>query len=278
MLDAASDHAPLDANVQDLGPLAWVFEELRKSLDAANKAIRRFVRENEQSRQSDLEAVDPASLRMARQQLHQAVGALEVVGLVAPAQVLRAMETAVQRFVQRPDTCTEDAAAKVERASFALIDYLEAVLNNKPVHPVALFAQYRDVQEVVGAERVHPADLWSFDHRGMDVPAPPGATPLQINPATRSLFDRLVLLVVKTQSTAAAQQLAKLSVGLSAGATEVRARTFWRVSAWTLPGCLKQFDTVMGETPAAAARSATRPSRPWPPWTTVWARCVPTSR
>ena len=62
MLDAASDHAPLDANVQDLGPLAWVFEELRKSLDAANKAIRRFVRENEQSRQSDLEAVDPVVL------------------------------------------------------------------------------------------------------------------------------------------------------------------------------------------------------------------------
>ena len=209
MLDAASDHAPLDANVQDLGPLAWVFEELRKSLDAANKAIRRFVRENEQSRQSDLEAVDPASLRMARQQLHQAVGALEVVGLVPPAQVLRAMEAAVQRFVQRPDTCTEEAAGKVERASFALIDYLEAVLNNKPVHPVALFAQYRDVQEVVGAERIHPADLWSFDHRGMDVPAPPGVSALQINPATRSLFDRLVLLVVKTQSPAAALQLAR---------------------------------------------------------------------
>jgi chemosensory pili system protein ChpA (sensor histidine kinase/response regulator) len=78
-----------------------VFDELRKSLDGANKAIRRFVRETEQARHSDLEAVDPASLRIARQQLHQAVGALEMVGLSAPAQVLRAMEAAVQRFVQR---------------------------------------------------------------------------------------------------------------------------------------------------------------------------------
>jgi chemosensory pili system protein ChpA (sensor histidine kinase/response regulator) len=233
MLDSAIDTDSLqaDAPVADLGPLAWVFEELRKSLDGANKAIKRFVRETEQSRNNDLEAVDPGSLRLARQQLHQAVGALEMVGLGAPAQVLRAMEAAVQRFVQKPNTCTEEAAGKVERASFALIEYLEAVLNNKPMQPVALFAQYRDVQELAAAERVHPADLWPFEHRGMELGAPADAAPLQCNAAIRSLFDRLVLLVVKTQSAAAATQLAKLSAGLSAGAAEVRARTFWRVSA-----------------------------------------------
>ncbi|MCW5653105.1 MAG: Hpt domain-containing protein [Hydrogenophaga sp.] len=227
---AETDSQPMDT-VADLGPLAWVFDELRKSLDGANKAIRRFVRETEQSRHNDLEAVDPGSLRLARQQLHQAVGALEMVGLGAPAQVLRAMEAAVQRFVQRPNTCTEDAAAKVERASFAMVEYLEAVLNNKPVQPVALFAQYREVQELAAAERVHPADLWPFEHRGIDVGAPADVAPLQGNPAMRSLFDRLVLLVVKTQSPAAAQQLAKLSAGLSAGADDARVRTFWRVCA-----------------------------------------------
>ncbi len=233
MLDIATDtdSQPMDT-VADLGPLAWVFDELRKSLDGANKAIKRFVRETEQSRQNDLEAVDPASLRLARQQLHQAVGALEMVGLAAPAQVLRGMEAAVQRFVQRPNTCTEEAASKVERASFALVEYLEAVLNNKPVQPVALFAQYRDVQELAAAERVHPADLWPFEHRGIDMDAPEGVAPLQgSNPAMRSLFDRLVLLVVKTQSPAAAQQLAKLSAGLCAGAEEARERTFWRICA-----------------------------------------------
>ena len=232
MLDSAIDtdlHA--DAPVADLGPLAWVFEELRKSLDGANKAIKRFVRETELSRNNDLEAVDPGSLRLARQQLHQAVGALEMVGLGAPAQVLRAMEAAVQRFVQRPNTCTEEAAGKVERASFAMVEYLEAVLHNKPVQPVALFAQYRDVQELAAAERVHPADLWPFEHRGKEVGAPADTTPLESGAPVRSLFDRLVLLVVKTQSVAAAQQLAKLSAGLSAGAGDARSRTFWRVSA-----------------------------------------------
>lgn len=230
MLDShdPASHAPV---LNDLGPLAWVFEELRKSLDSANKAIRRFLREHEQSRQSDLEAVDASALRMARQQIHQAVGALEVVGLAAPAQVLRGMEAAVQRFVQRPLTCTDEAAAKVERASFALIEFLEAVLNGKTVHPVGLFPQYRDVQEIAGAERVHPADLWPLDPRGVDLPAPSGANPLQPSAALRSMFDRLILLVVKTQSLASAQQLARLCTGLAAGASHPRVITFWRVAA-----------------------------------------------
>ena len=231
MLDTATDSLQMDPPVADLGPLAWVFEELRKSLDGANKAIKRFVRETEQSRLDDLQAVDPASLRQARQQLHQAVGALEMVGLGAPAHVLRAMEAAVQRFVQRPQTCNEAAAAKVERASFALIEYLEAVLNNKPVQPVALFSQYREVQELAAAERVHPADLWPFDHHGLDVDAPADRTPLACDASIRSLFDRLVLLVVKTDSQAAAQQLVKLCAGLSVGANNTRTRTFWRVAS-----------------------------------------------
>ncbi|WP_310568274.1 Hpt domain-containing protein [Hydrogenophaga sp.] len=231
MLDTRPGSLTPDAPLEDLGPLAWVFDELRKSLDGATKAIKRFVRETEQSRHNDLEAADPASLRIARQQLHQAVGALEMVGLVAPAQVLRAMEAAVQRFVQKPQHCTEEAAGKVERAGFALIEYLEAVLNNKPVQPVALFPQYREVQELAAAERVHPADLWPFEQRGLNLAAPADAKPLQPEAPLRSMLDRLVLLLVKTQSHAAAQQLARLSAGLSAGATVPRVTTFWRVAA-----------------------------------------------
>jgi chemosensory pili system protein ChpA (sensor histidine kinase/response regulator) len=231
MPDTTTDSLQTDMPLADLGPLAWVFDELRKSLDTANKAIKRFVREIEQSRNNDLEAVDPSSLRLARQHLHQAVGALEMVGLVPPAQVLRAMEAAVQRFIYKPEICTTAASSVIERAGFALVEYLEAVLNNKPVPPVALFAQYREVQELAAAERVHPADLWSVEHHGVNMPAASAVTPLQCNPAMRSLFDRLVLLVVKTDSPAAAQQLAKLCAGLSAGTSEARARTFWRAAA-----------------------------------------------
>lgn len=231
MLDQVADSAPKDSPDADLGPLAWVFEELRKSLDSANKAIRRFLRDHEQARKGDLESADPGSLRLARQQIHQAVGALELVGLSAPAQVLRGMEAAVQRFVQRPDTCTAEAAVCVERAGFALVEYLDGVLRGKQLPALALFAQYREVQELAGAERIHPADLWPADHRHADLPAPEGVTAQQPTPALRSLFDRLVLLVVKAHSPASLQSLARLCAGLSTGAAHPRQRTFWRVAA-----------------------------------------------
>ena len=117
---------------QDLGPLAWVLDELRKSLDGAVKAMRRFVRDAEVARESDLAALDAGPLRIARQQLHQACGALEMVGMGPPALVLRSMESAVQKFVQRPETCSDDAAAVIERASFALINTSKPCWRAKP--------------------------------------------------------------------------------------------------------------------------------------------------
>jgi chemosensory pili system protein ChpA (sensor histidine kinase/response regulator) len=232
MLDTTlTDSSQPEAPSADLGPLAWVFDELRKSLDAADKAIKRFVRDNEPPRNSDLDAPDPGPLRLARQQIHQGVGALELVGQVAPARVLGAMEAALKRCEQHPQLCDEAAARKLEQTSFALIEYLEAVLNNKPVQPVALFAQYRELQELAGVERVHPSDLWPCEQRSVNVAPPPGSMPLRCDAPLRLLFDRLVLLVVKTQSCAASQQLAKLGAGLSAGAAEPRVQTFWCVAA-----------------------------------------------
>ncbi len=93
--------------------------------------MRRFVRDAEAARGSDLASLDAGALRIARQQLHQASGALEMVGMGPPALVLRSMEAAVQKFVQRPELCSQDAAAVIERASFALVEYLESVLAGK---------------------------------------------------------------------------------------------------------------------------------------------------
>ena len=73
----------------DLSAVAWVHEELRRSIEAAHKALRRFAKETESLDGSDVDAVDPVVLRTARAQLHQGVGALELVGLPAAALVRR---------------------------------------------------------------------------------------------------------------------------------------------------------------------------------------------
>ncbi len=216
---------------QDLGPLAWVLDELRKSLDGAVKAMRRFVRDAEIARESDLASLDAGPLRIARQQLHQASGALEMVGMAPPALVLRAMETAVQRFVQRPETCSDDAAAVIERASFALIEYLEHVLAGKSVSPVALFPQYREAQTLAGGERVHPADLWPVERRFHDPDVPVAAAPLPYGSEARARLDSAVLRLVKNADPGAAADMQTTCLGFAAAQTDRQARAFWKICA-----------------------------------------------
>ena len=217
--------------VSDLGPLAWVLDELRKSLDGATKAMRRFVRDAELARGSDLTELDASHLRIARQQLHQAVGALEMVGLEAPAKILRAMESLAQKFVQRPEFCSDEAANCMERASFALAEYLEGMLKGKTASPVALFPQYRALQELAGADRIHPADLWPPEWRWMPVTVPPSVQPLAYSAQLRKDWDQAVLRLVKSADAKAASRLKELSLGLAASAAAMQSRTFWMVCA-----------------------------------------------
>src|SRR5512133_2802336 len=210
----------LDLAATDLGPLAWVLDELRKSLDAASAALRRFVRDMGLARGSDMASLDGGQLRIARQQLHQAVGALEMVGQGGPAHMLRAMEAAVERCIGHPELCHEAAAAKVERAGFALTDYLEALLLGKSATAVALFPQYRDTQELAGADRSHPADLWSLEWRWEEPHAPAATGKLPYAPAVRSRLDTAVLRLVKSADVQAARDLAGISLSLAAAQEE----------------------------------------------------------
>jgi chemosensory pili system protein ChpA (sensor histidine kinase/response regulator) len=229
--DLNSPSADLDLAVNDLGPLAWVLDELRKSLDGSAKALKRFVREAEAAKSSDLATLDASQLRMAGQQLHQAVGALEMVGLAGPALLLRAMEAAVQRFVQQPVQCSQDAASTLESASFALTDYLEAVLADKPISAVSLFPQYRDVQALVRADRIHPADLWPLQWRWLEPELALTTEPRNYDVQARTAFDQSVLQMMKGQAPLAADTLKGLSLAFSARQAERQPRIFWKIAA-----------------------------------------------
>ena len=228
---ANSSAAEFDLTGSDLGPLAWVLDELRKSLEGAAKALKRFVRDAEAARGSDLAALDASQLRIARQQLHQAVGALEMVGLAEPALLLRAMEAAVQKFVQQPEQCSQDAAGKIERASFALTEYLEGVLAGKPVSAVSLFPQYRDVQALVRADRIHPADLWPYEWRWLEPQLAVTAQARNYDDDARAMMDQWVLQFMKGQAPLAARHLRDVSLGFAARQADRQARIFWKIAA-----------------------------------------------
>ena len=219
-----------DADMNDLGPLAWVLNELCKSLEAAIKALKRFAKEAEAARGSNLGTADASQLRTAGQHLHQAVGVLEVVGLEKPAIVLRAMEAAAQKFVQQPELCSQEAVAKIEHASFALTEYLEGVLADKPFSAVSLFPQYRNVQELVRANRIHPADLWSYEWRWLE----PQVSPVDAHSYddhAREMIDKAILQLMKGKAPHAAASLRDLSLGFAAGQTHQKPRIFWLLAA-----------------------------------------------
>jgi chemosensory pili system protein ChpA (sensor histidine kinase/response regulator) len=215
----------------DLSALAWVHEELRRSLDTAHKALRRFVKESESASGSDVDAVDPAVLRNARQQIHQGVGALELVGLPAVATVLRASEAAVQRFVTKPAKVSNADVDVIEQASFALLDYLQRLLSGKSISPLALFPRYQAVQKLAGSERVHPADLWNVDWRWRELPAEAGVTGRPPVAAVRVALEQQLLIMMRGNNVEAASLMSDICASLGAGASDLAASTLWKLAA-----------------------------------------------
>ena len=205
----------------DLSALAWVHEELRKSLDSAHKALNRCLKESAAVGQSDLDALDPAVLRTARQQIHQGVGALELSGLTAGATLLRSSEALVQKFVNRPQSITEDAVRDIERASFALLDYISRKLAGKPVPALAMFPQYEALAARLGNTMARPIDLWSQDWPTVSLESPlqppESATARDADANTIGDFETGLLMLMRGQLGQGAK-LADLCASLAASA------------------------------------------------------------
>ena len=104
----ATDNRHCDLATNDLGPLAWVLDELRKSLDSASAALRRFVRD------TGAGARLRHGLGRRRPAAHRAPAAAPGRRRAARWSAwprrrtcCAAMEAAVQKFVERPELCTE---------------------------------------------------------------------------------------------------------------------------------------------------------------------------
>ncbi len=220
----------MQQGVDDVSALSWVQDEVRRSLENAHKALRRHLKESESILGSDVDTVDPSVLQGARAQLHQAGGALALVGMVVPAQLLRASEAAVQRMIERPARATTQAVDVIEHASFALLDYMARLVAGKAVAGVALFPQYRAVQELAGADRVHPADLWGREWRWRELPAEAGVEPRPVDASVRNSMEPLMLRLMRSPDRTTLRRMSDLCASLGAG-SQGRPATLWRLAA-----------------------------------------------
>ena len=218
--DAAGDLAG-----HDLAPLAWLIEEVRNALDLARTAVRQQLPDGQAS-----------ALQLARTQLHQAAGALAMVRASAPEQVVRAMESAVQLFLDQPQKRSEAGIVAIERAGFAVAEFLEGLLAGKPWSGVMLFPQQRQVLEILGAQRIHPADLWRPPAWAWHLPArAPASQTGPLDAGQRGRMDQAVLRLVKAGETPggaasdreAAHDLARLCAELADTPSGPAARSLW---------------------------------------------------
>jgi chemosensory pili system protein ChpA (sensor histidine kinase/response regulator) len=136
-------------SVPDVAPLAWLSGEIRTATEAAVAGLREFL-----GTKSNVEA-----LRGARAQVHLANGALRMLDLRGAALLLESIEQLLKHWEAAPVDCVPGSVQTIEGALEAVVAYLEGLRAGRADQPIRLFSHYRDILQLAGASRVHPADL-----------------------------------------------------------------------------------------------------------------------
>ncbi|OYU65066.1 MAG: hypothetical protein CFE45_44420, partial [Burkholderiales bacterium PBB5] len=153
-----------------------------------------------------------------RSQYHQSVGVLELVGLGPAAGVLRAAEAALLRLSARPKLITPTAVDTLERGAFALLDFIGRRLASKPVSTLSLFPQYRALQELAGASRAHPADLWTVPWSWRELALDPSVVPRHPDDDTTGRIEADLLALMRGAPPSVAARMSERFAELAAGA------------------------------------------------------------
>ena len=217
--------SPQQSKPFDSEPLSWVMVEIREALGRSKTALFEAGGREREERAT--------ALQHARSHLHQAHGALVMVDVAGASLLTDGAEQALARFRDGSLEYTLDHAQIVAGLYQALTEYLEDLVAGTPPQPTRLFPYYRDLQTLLGAERIHPADLF-FPPSSMlegHAIALADTPPVADYPAWRGRFEKSLLPFLKAQDDAARRQHASelhATLTLVADAQqEAPARTFW---------------------------------------------------
>ena len=217
--------SPQQSKPFDSEPLSWVMVEIREALGRSKTALFEAGGRQREERAT--------ALQHARSHLHQAHGALVMVDVAGASLLTDGAEQALARFRDGSLEYTLDHAQVVAGLYQALTEYLEDLVAGTPPQPTRLFPYYRDLQTMLGAERIHPADLF-FPPASMQeghAIALAQSPPVADYPAWRGRFEKSLLPFLKAQDEAARRQHASdlhATLTLVADAQQTApARTFW---------------------------------------------------
>src|SRR5437660_3303053 len=137
----------------DLGPLSWVQGEIDHALSRGVEALAMFKASPR----------DATPLKQARAHIHQAAGAIQMVGLDAVTAYTDELERQLTRIEELPPPEVEGACDLVDRACRKLKIFLDELVGGANPVPLKLFPEYELMQQARGIKAAAPTDLFYPD-------------------------------------------------------------------------------------------------------------------
>ena len=213
----------------DLGPLSWVQGEIDQALTRGLEGLALF-RANPK---------DGTSLKHARSHVHQAAGAIQMVGLDAVVAFTDELERQLARLEELSPAEAAAGCEVVDRACRKLRIFLDELVNGVPPVPLKLYPEYEAMQVARGIKAAAPTDLFYPD---LSPRAPRIAPREAISPnklpsylvKQRRLYQRGLLAWLRGDEAGAATMRDAIA-GIEDITTQGSLRAFW----WTVGAMLE---------------------------------------
>ena len=134
----------------DPGPLSWVQGEIGQALARGQDRLAAFR----------ATPSDPGLLVQARNCIHQAAGAIQMVGLDAVVVYTDEIERQLARLAELSPPDIEPVCANIDRACRKLVLFLEELVGGAPPVPLKLFPEYEAMQRERGIKVTAATDLF----------------------------------------------------------------------------------------------------------------------
>ena len=137
----------------DLGPLTWVQGEIDQALTRGVEALATFK----------AASGDDTPLKHARAHIHQASGAIQMVGLDAVTAYTDELERQLSRLEELSPPEAQAACDLIDRACRKLKIFLDELVGGATPVPLKLFPEYEAMQQARGVRAAAPTDLFYPD-------------------------------------------------------------------------------------------------------------------
>ena len=216
----------------DPGPLSWVQGEIDQAITRALECLAAFRVASE----------DAAALKHARSHVHQAAGAIQMVGLDAVVAFTDEIERQLGCLEALSGPEIQATVDVVDRACRKLQVFLDELANGSPPVALKLFPEYEAMQHARGVKAATPTDLFYPDlsprapAREVSSEALAESSLPSFVIKQRRLYQRGMLGWLRGDAEGA-KAMREAIAGIETATAQPKLRAFW----WTVGAC---FDAI----------------------------------